>query len=96
MEPHVIIGQPYTRQELVLLDAWCGVPIVQHKRTLSTFINSIVRAGLQLEQLIEGECPEAVATDEQSDPARWYSVPRAQLMPTTFIIKARKPLVPPQ
>jgi SAM-dependent methyltransferase len=96
MEPHVVIGQPYTRQERVLLDAWCGVPIVQHKRTLSTFINSIVRAGLQLEQLIEGECPEAVATDEQSDPARWYSVPRAQLMPTTFIIKARKPLVPPQ
>jgi hypothetical protein len=29
------------------------------------------------------------------DPARWYSVARAQAMPTTLIIKARKPLAQP-
>ena len=28
---------------------------------------------------------------EHADPARWYSVPRATLIPTTFILKARKP-----
>ena len=83
--------QPYTCQEPVLLDAWCEVPIVQHKCTLSTFINVIVRAGLQLEQLIEGEFNAALAKEEHADPARWYSAPQAQLMPTTFIVKARKP-----
>jgi ubiquinone/menaquinone biosynthesis C-methylase UbiE len=95
-EPHFVIAQPYTCQEPVLLDTWCGVPIVQHKRTLSTFLNAIVQAGLQLEQLIEGEFNAALAKDDHADPTRWYSAPRAQLMPTTFIVKARKPLVPPQ
>ncbi len=92
-EQHFIIARPYTRQESVLLDSWCGVPIVQHKRTLSTFINEVLRAGLQLEQLIEGEFNAALANDDHADPIRWYSAPRAQVMPTTFIVKARKPLV---
>ena len=95
-EQQFIIAQPYTHQEPVLLDSWCGVPIVQHKRTLSTFINAVVRAGLQLEQLIEGEFNAALAKDDHADPSRWYSALRAQLMPTTFIVKARKPLVQPR
>jgi len=33
----------------------------------------------------------AAVTDSHMDPARWYSVDRARLMPTTLIIKARKP-----
>ena len=90
-----IIAQPYARQEPVLLDSWCGVPIVQHKRTLSTFINEVIRAGLQLEQLIEGEFNAALAKDDHLDPTRWYSAPRAQLMPTTLIVKARKPSAQP-
>jgi predicted TPR repeat methyltransferase len=35
-DQHFVIAQPYTHQEPVRLDAWSGVPIVQHKRTLST------------------------------------------------------------
>jgi hypothetical protein len=29
--------------------------------------------------------------EAHADPARWYSVARARMMPTTFIIKARMP-----
>lgn len=87
------LAQPYAREELSVLDSWSGVPIVQHKRTLSTFINDVVQAGLQLEQLIEGTLNPTLAKPEHDDPSRWYSVPRAQMMPTTFIVKARKPLL---
>jgi hypothetical protein len=90
------IAQPYTRQEPVLRDSWCGVPIVQHKRTLATFINTVVCAGLHLEQLIEAEFNPALAQESHTDPSRWYSAPRAQAMPTTVIIKARKPITQPQ
>jgi hypothetical protein len=76
----------------VVHDSWCGVQIVQHKRTLSTFITEVLRAGLHLEQLIEGEFNAALAQEDHADPTRWYSAPRARLMPTTFIVKARKPL----
>jgi hypothetical protein len=70
--------------------SWKGVPIVIHRRTLGTFIAEIVRAGFQLEALVEGAPNAELAMEQHLDPARWYSVPRAQLMPTTFIIKARK------
>src|SRR4051812_8519784 len=77
-----------------ILGAACR--LLQHKRTLATFINAVVRAGLQIEQLVEGEFNAALAQESHADPSRWYSAPRAQLMPTTFILKARKPLMQPQ
>jgi len=40
---------------------------------------------------VEGELNPDLAKETHTDPARWYSVPRARMMPTTFIIKARKP-----
>jgi hypothetical protein len=52
-----------------------------------------MRAGLRVEALVEGELDPALATDAHADPARWYSVARARMMPTTFILKARKPRV---
>jgi hypothetical protein len=51
-----------------------------------------VRAGLQIEALVEGELNPSAADDTHADPARWYAAARARLIPTTFIIKARKPL----
>ena len=65
-----VFAHPYTIQESRLHDSWSGVPIVQHTRTLSTSINAVVQAGLQVEQLIECECNAALAQDDQADPAR--------------------------
>ena len=71
---------------------WKGVPIVIQRRTLGTFVGQIIQAGLQIEALVETPLNANAANESHSDPARWYSVARAHVMPTTFIIKARKPL----
>jgi hypothetical protein len=44
-----------------------------------------------IEQVIESEPNIALEREQDFAPERWYSVPRAQLMPTTFIVKAYKP-----
>ncbi len=85
-----VVSAPYSVEGSRLLPSWKGVPIVTHRRTLSTFVAETVRAGLQIEALIEGECNESAAEEAHMDPARWYSIARARLIPTTFIIKARK------
>jgi hypothetical protein len=71
--------------------SWKGVPMVIQRRTQSAFVEQIIQAGLQIEALVETPLNPALATDAHADPARWYSVARASVMPTTFIIKARKP-----
>jgi SAM-dependent methyltransferase len=71
--------------------SWRGVQIVLQPRKLSTYINSISSAGLIIDQLVESEPDLSLASDEDYSPERWYSVPRAQMIPTTFIVKAHKP-----
>ena len=71
-------------------EQWSGVPIVLYRRALSTFVNTLVEAGLVVERLVERSdtrSPDAT----QLDPARYYAVERAKLVPTTFVLKARKP-----
>ena len=66
------------------------MPIVIQHRALGTSITEIARAGLRIEALVEGELNADLAKEAHADPVRWYSVARARMMPTTFIIKARK------
>ena len=61
-------------------------------RTLGTFVGQIIQAGLRIEALVETPPNAAAVKEAHADPARWYSAARARVMPTTFIIKARKPL----
>jgi SAM-dependent methyltransferase len=70
---------------------WKGVEIVIHPRKLSTYLNAIIQSGLVLEQLVESEPNITIAREQDFPPEQWYSVPRAQLIPTTFIVKAHKP-----
>ena len=86
-----VFAEPYATEGPTALDSWSGVKIVLQRRTLSTFVNEVVRAGLHVDALIEGELDTSLATAAHADPARWYSIARARLMPTTFILKARKP-----
>jgi len=73
--------------------SWKGVPIVIQGRTLGTWVTQIAQAGLQIEALVEGACSGAEG-DAETDPAKWYSTPRARLIPTTFVVRARKPYEP--
>ena len=86
-----VMAEPYSPEGAFEYSSWKGVPIVIQHRTLGTFITEIARAGLGIEALVEGELNADIAKDAHADPARWYSVARARMMPTTFIIKARKP-----
>jgi SAM-dependent methyltransferase len=86
------VSDPYFTEGPREHASWKGVPIVIQRRTLGTFVGHVIQAGLQLEALVETPLKPALATEVHADPARWYSVARASLMPTTFIIKARKPI----
>ncbi|RPJ61047.1 MAG: class I SAM-dependent methyltransferase [Acidobacteria bacterium] len=85
-----VISEPYSAEGPREHPSWKRVPIVMHRRTLSTFVTQIVQAGLQIEALVEGSFNAEQANEIHVDPARWYSAARARLMPTTFIIKAHK------
>ena len=86
-----VMAEPYSAEGGFEHTSWKGVPIVIQRRTLGTFITEIARAGLRIEALVEGELNPDLAKEAHTDPARWYSVSRARMMPTTFVIKARKP-----
>jgi SAM-dependent methyltransferase len=85
------VAAPYFAEGPCQHASWKGIPIVTHHRTLGTFLEQIIQAGLQIEALVETPVDPSSVKEEHIDPARWYSVARAQMMPTTFIIKARKP-----
>ncbi|MPY90947.1 MAG: methyltransferase domain-containing protein [Luteitalea sp.] len=86
------VAVPYLAEGPRAHTSWKGTPIVTHHRTLGTFIGEVIRAGLQMEALVEPPVDPTTVKEEHVDPSRWYSVARAQMMPTTFIIKARKPI----
>jgi len=86
-----VVTAPYLAEGPREYSSWKGVPIVIQRRTIGTFVREINRAGLRIETLIETPLNAAAIREEHADPARWYSVPRAMLIPTTFILKARKP-----
>jgi SAM-dependent methyltransferase len=87
----VVLRRPYAHEGPVPYQDWHGVPVVIQRRTLSTYLNALSGAGLLLERIVEGEPDPARARPQDHDPAKWYSLPRARLMPTTVIVRARRP-----
>ena len=86
-----VFENSYLDEGPVLNPAWKGVEIITNHRKLSTYLNAIVQSGLIVEQVIESDPNVALAREPDFAPRKWYSVPRAKLMPTTFIVKACKP-----
>lgn len=84
-------GRSYLNENPEIDPSWKGVEIVLQPRKLSTYINAISAAGLVIERLIESEGNVEQAREQDFAPEKWYSVPRAQLIPTTFVIRACKP-----
>ena len=87
-----VFGDSYLDEGPVLDPSWKGVEMVINHRKLSTYLNAVMQAGLILEQVIESEPNPTLAREQDFSPEKWYSMPRAQLMPTTFLVKAHKPL----
>jgi len=86
-----IFEYSYQEEGPVIDPSWKGVEIVINSRKFSTYLNAIIRSGLVIEQIIESEPNESLAREQDFAPERWYSLPRAKMMPTTFIVKAKKP-----
>jgi len=86
-----VFERSYIKEGSELHPSWKGVEIVINARKLSTYLNALIQSGLVLEQLIESELNPHLAREQDFAPEKWYSVPRAQLIPTTFIVKAYKP-----
>jgi SAM-dependent methyltransferase len=88
----MLLKRSYSDETPFTRPSWVGdATVVQYPRKLSTYINSVIDAGLIVECVIEGDLNSSPAREEDHQPDRWYSTSRAQMMPTTFIIKARKP-----
>jgi SAM-dependent methyltransferase len=87
-----VFESSYLGEGPVLHSSWKGVEIVINSRKLSTYLNAIIQSGLILEQIIESEPNIVLAREQDFAPEKWYSVPRAKMMPTTFIVKASKPI----
>lgn len=86
-----VFQDSYLEEGPVLHRSWRGVEIVINHRKLSTYLNALAGSGLLFDQLIESNPNRALAGEEDNDPGKWYSLPRAQFLPTTFIVKAHKP-----
>jgi SAM-dependent methyltransferase len=86
-----IFEDSYLAEGPVIDPSWKGVEIVINHRKLSTYLNAVIQSGLVVDRVIECEPDTTLAREQDFDPLKWYSIPRAQLMPTTFIVKATKP-----
>jgi hypothetical protein len=84
------MAAPYLAEGPRKYASWKGTPIVTHHRILGTILGQIILAGLQIEALLETPV-DPIAVKEETSIRRAGSAARAQMMPTTFIIKARKP-----
>lgn len=87
-----VFEDSYLEEGPMVDPSWKGVEIVINHRKLSTYLNATIQSGLVLERIIESEPNPALAREKDLMPENWYSLPRAKLVPTTFIVKACKPL----
>jgi SAM-dependent methyltransferase len=89
---HFVLERSYNDEVSYISPRWAdGKPTAFHPRKISTYVNAIIDAGLLIERLVEAIASPAQATATETSPEQWYSLPRAQLVPTTMILKARKP-----
>jgi SAM-dependent methyltransferase len=86
-----IFERSYQKEGPELDPSWKGVEIFIHPRKLSTYLSALIQSGLVLDRLIESQANIACAGEQNLPPEKWYSVSRAQLLPTTIIVKAHKP-----
>ena len=66
-----------------------GSPVTLINRKISTYINTLVKAGFCVEQMIEGVDTERL-NKENNCHSKYYSEIKAEHFPLSFIIKARK------
>lgn len=86
-----VFKHSYHQEGPVYRESWKGVPVVMQRRKLDTYINGLIDTGFVVERLVESPVDTTVTHEHNLDPQYWYALQRAELMPTTLIVKVRKP-----
>ncbi|GLV54120.1 hypothetical protein KDH_09690 [Dictyobacter sp. S3.2.2.5] len=88
----MVLKRSYSDEHPITRSSWVNdAAVIQYPRKLSTYLNSLIEAGLMIERVIEGDVNPSLATEDDQLFEKWYSLARAHMMPTTFMVKARKP-----
>ena len=88
----VAIKSSYHEETPITFETFKGenVQATLYKRKISTYINELNRAGFKIERIEEPE-PSSSLDGELAEPStKYYSLHKARMVPTTFIIKERK------
>lgn len=86
VEEQLVFSGAYTQDEAFSY-IQRGQPVTVQNRRLSTYINSLADAGLIVERLVEESEASSPAAEFSSE---YYSHWKAQRLPLSFIIKARR------
>jgi ubiquinone/menaquinone biosynthesis C-methylase UbiE len=90
VENAFVLSKSYHEEGLYQSEAWNDRTAIMNQIKLSTYINELIKAGFQIEKVIEDAFIPGEA--ERGASSRWYSVEKAELIPATFIIKTNKPV----
>ena len=66
-----------------------GQPVTVQNRRMSTYINTLAQNGFMVEQLVEETAADVLERPAEFS-SRYYAPWRAQKMPLSFVIKAKK------
>ncbi|MGM0834574.1 MAG: class I SAM-dependent methyltransferase [Bacillota bacterium] len=87
-ESAFIMDQSYHEEGSYDHEAW-KLPAMMQQVKVSTYINTLIDQGFHIERIVEDVRVTEKDKDRQSN--RWYSYEKAILVPTTLLIKCRKP-----
>lgn len=88
----IVLKSSYHEEIPITFETFKGeeVQATLYKRKISTYINELNRAGFIIERIEEPE-PSSIFDEEIAEPfTKYYSLYKARMVPTTFIVKARK------
>lgn len=88
----ISLKSSYQEEGMVRYENFKGedAPVVIPKRKFSTYLNALIGAGFTIEEVVETDVPTELKNTEAEVSNRYYSLHKAQMFPTTMVIKARK------
>jgi len=88
----IYLKESYQNEGNTIMEKFKGedANMVIHRRKMATYINGLIKAGFQIDSVIESDVPANYKNEEVEMSDRYYSLYKAKNFPTTMIIKASK------
>lgn len=87
IEGTLVVNKSYHEEGPYDHEAW-NHPAIMQQFKLSTYMNTLIENGFKIEKVIEDVC--CSDEDLKRHLNRWYSLEKAEVVPTTIIIKSSK------